>query len=73
MNSTTNWLNHDEISIHQNELYRDADNERLAHEAAQPSRVVGVYTKAMASLGNRMILWGTTLQKRGEHTNIKAA
>jgi hypothetical protein len=73
MNGTNNWFDNDTINIHQNDLYREANNERLAHEAAQPSRIVSVYVKAIASLGSRMILWGTNLQKRNERRVLSTA
>lgn len=73
MNSTTNWFDNDAANVHQNELYRDAANQRLAHEAAQPSRNLNVYAKTMASLGRRMILWGTTLQKSNERRSLTTA
>jgi hypothetical protein len=71
MNS--NWFDNNASAAYQNELYRDAENERLAHEAAQPSQIVRVYAKAMASLGSRMILWGTNLQKRNERRALTTA
>jgi hypothetical protein len=71
MNS--NWFDNDASTAYQNELYRAAENERLAHEVAQPSRIVRIYAKAMSSLGSRMILWGTNLQKRNERSVLATA
>jgi hypothetical protein len=73
MNTSMKWIDQEVINIHQNDLYREADNERLAHEVAKPSRINSVYATAMASLGSRMIMWGTTLQKRAGQPRIKAA
>ncbi len=70
MNSTTNWINQDLSSIHQAELYRDAANQRLAHEAGERSRIIRVYESALASLGGCMVLWGTRLQKRTPQPTI---
>ena len=53
MNGTNNWFDTDAISVHQNDLYREANNDRLAHETAQPSPIVRIYAKAIATLGNR--------------------
>ncbi|MFN8372083.1 MAG: hypothetical protein U0694_04315 [Anaerolineae bacterium] len=62
MNS--NWFDHDASRAHQNELLQAAAQERLAQQIGERSQIVRVYDAAMASLGRRMILWGTTLQKR---------
>ena len=69
MNSMTNWFDQDASSAHQEELYRAANNQRLANEAGKPARR-NIYTSAMASLGKRMILWGTRLQKRAYQPTI---
>mgnify|MGYP000468689187 CR=1 FL=1 len=41
MNST-NWFNHDATNAYQNDLYRAAENERLANEAQEHSAVRAV-------------------------------
>jgi hypothetical protein len=71
MNS--NWFDNESAAIHQNELYRDAANNRLAQQITPRSGIVRVYAKAMSSLGNRMILWGTNLQKRNQQSMLSTA
>ena len=71
MNS--NWLYKDTVTIHQDELYRAAANQRLARAAARPSLIARIYAKILTTLGKRMFLRGIKLQKRTVRSALSTA
>lgn len=52
MNST-NWFNHDASSAYQDDLYRAAENERLADEAQGRSSIIRAAKSAISTLNGQ--------------------